>query len=65
MDYSNIIGTPKELQKAVDYLKKKIEMKNLRRKKFCLDLQIKHLSNRKFLHQSTYIETNLHVVLYG
>ena len=29
-DYINLIGTPKELQKAINYLKNEFEMKDLR-----------------------------------
>lgn len=38
VDDSNIVGTPKELQKVVDYLKEEFEMKNLGKINFCLGL---------------------------
>lgn len=38
VDDLNIIGTPKKLQKVVDYLKEEFEMKNLGKIKFCLGL---------------------------
>ena len=38
VDDLNWIGTPKELIKIVDYLKKEFEMKDLRKTKYCLDL---------------------------
>ena len=38
VDDLNWIGTPKELIKIVDYLKKEFEMKDLRKRKYCLDL---------------------------
>ncbi|KAJ9541765.1 hypothetical protein OSB04_028271 [Centaurea solstitialis] len=52
----NIIGTPGELSKAVEYLKRGFEMKDLGKTKFCLRLQIEHLKDGIFVHQETYIE---------
>ncbi|KAL0548866.1 hypothetical protein IC582_013343 [Cucumis melo] len=43
VDDLNIIGTPEELSKAIEYLKKEFEMKDLGKTKFFLDLQIEHL----------------------
>jgi hypothetical protein len=37
-------------------LKDEFEMKDFRKIRFCLGLQIEHLSNKIFAHQSTYIE---------
>nr|GEW55965.1 retrovirus-related Pol polyprotein from transposon TNT 1-94 [Tanacetum cinerariifolium] len=37
------IRTPREVTKAVEYLKKEFEMKDLGKTKFCLGLQIEHL----------------------
>ena len=56
VDDLNIIGNPKELLKAVDYLKKEFEMKDLGKTKFCLGLQIEHLKEGILVHQSNYIE---------
>ena len=56
VDDINLIGTPIELQKAIDYLKKEFEMKDLRKTKLCLGLQIEHLTNGIFVHQSAYTE---------
>ncbi|KAF3654743.1 hypothetical protein FXO37_16311 [Capsicum annuum] len=56
VDDINLIGTPIELQKAIDYLKKEFEMKDLGKTKLCLGLQIKHLTNDIFVHQSAYTE---------
>jgi len=53
VDDINIIGTPEELQKAIDCLKKEFEMKDLGKTKFCLGLQIEHLNNGIFVHQET------------
>lgn len=49
-----IIRTPKELQKTVDYLEAKFEMKDLGKTRLCLGLKIEHLSDGIFVHQSTY-----------
>ena len=56
VDDINLIGTPIELQKAIDYLKNEFEMKDLGRTKLCLGLQIEHLTNGIFVHQSAYTE---------
>lgn len=55
VDDINIIGTPEELPKAVQCLKKEFEMKDLGKTKFFLGLQIEHLKNGIFVHQSTYL----------
>ena len=55
VDDLNIIGTPEELSKVVNLLKKEFEMKDLGKTKFCLGLQIEHLANGIFVHQSNYI----------
>ena len=45
VDDLNLIGTPEELIKTIDYLKKEFEMKDLRKTKYCLGLQIEHFSD--------------------
>ena len=55
VDDLNIIGTLKELQKAANCLKLEFEMKDLGRTRFCLGLQIEHLKDEFFMHQSAYI----------
>ena len=55
VDDLNIFGTPEEFQKVVNCLKVEFEMKDLGITKFCLSLQIEHLKNEIFLHQSSYI----------
>ena len=35
VDDLNIIGTPEELSKVIEYLKKEFEMKDLGKTKFC------------------------------
>ena len=54
VDDINIIGTPEELQKAINCLKKEFEMKDLGRTKFCLGLQIEYLKNWIFVYEETY-----------
>ena len=56
VDDLNIIGTPNELSKFVEWLTKEFEMKGFGKTKFFLDLQIEHLKNGIFVHQSTYTE---------
>ena len=55
----NLTGTPKELTKTTNCLKKEIEMKDLRKTRYYLNLQIEHCSNDILIHQSTYIEKML------
>lgn len=55
MAHINITGTPEEVQKATNCLKK-IEIKDLRKIKFCLGLQIEHLKDKIFIHQLTCTE---------
>ena len=56
VDYLNLIGTPEDIIKAANYLKKEFEMKDLGKTRYCLGLQIEHCSNGILVHQSTYIE---------
>ena len=56
VDDINLIGTLRKLQKAIDYLKIEFEMKDLGKTKLCLSLQIEHLTNGVFVHQSAYVE---------
>ena len=56
VDSMNLIGTPKELSKTVEYLKKYFKFKNLGKIKLCLDLELEHKENRIFIHKSAYIE---------
>ena len=55
-DDLNLIGTPEELTRTTNYLKKEFEMKDLGKTKFCLDLQIEPFPNGVLIHQSTYIK---------
>ncbi|CAH9090012.1 unnamed protein product [Cuscuta epithymum] len=56
VDDLNIIGTPNEIENTAKYLMKEFEMKDLGRTKFCLGIQIEHLRNGIFIHQSNYTE---------
>jgi hypothetical protein len=56
VDDLNLVGTPKELIKIIASLKDEFDMKDLQKKIFYLGLQIEHLLNGKFIHQSTYKE---------
>ncbi|KAL0415672.1 UNVERIFIED_CONTAM: Copia protein [Sesamum latifolium] len=55
VDDLNIIGTPEELSRAINCLKKELEMKDLGRTKYCLGLQVGHLKNGILVHQEAYI----------
>ena len=56
VDDMNIIGTRKEIEEASSYLTTEFEMKDLGKTKYCLDLQIEHLLEGIFVHQSTYLK---------
>jgi Reverse transcriptase (RNA-dependent DNA polymerase) len=55
----NIIGSPEEIEKTAKLLKNEFEMKDLGVTKLCLGLQIEHLHNGIFVHQSNYIQKML------
>ena len=50
VDDLNIIGTPKEIQEAANYLKGEFEMKDLGETKYCLGLQIEHFQSGILVH---------------
>jgi hypothetical protein len=54
VDDLNIIGTTRDIEETMAYLKKEFEMKDLGKTKFCLGLQLEHLPEGVFVHQSTY-----------
>ena len=56
VDDINLFGTSEELTKAATYLKDEFEMKELRKNKYCLGLQIEHKFNGILIHQSTCVE---------
>jgi len=47
----NIVGKPNELTKTIDCLKKEFEMRDLRKTKFCLRLEIEYLNKGVFVYQ--------------
>jgi hypothetical protein len=56
VDDLNIIGTQRDIDKARNHLKMEFEVKDLGKTKFCLGLQLEHLSTGIFVHQSAYIQ---------
>ena len=56
VDDINIIGTRKEVEEASSCIKTEFEMKDLSKTKYCLGLQIEHLTEGIFVHQSTYLK---------
>ena len=50
VDDLNLVKTLKELIRRTNYLTKELEMKNLRKTKFYIGLQIKHFSHRVLIH---------------
>ena len=56
VDDFNLVGTPEELTKTTEFLKKEFEMKDLGKTKFCIGLQIEYFPNGVLVHQSTYIK---------
>ena len=54
VDDLNIIETQKEVDDARTHMKEEFEMKDLGKTKFCLGLQIEHLREGIFVHQSNY-----------
>ena len=56
VDDLNLIGTPKELIKTTNYLKKEFEMNDLGKTRYCLGLQIEYCLNGVLIHQSSYTE---------
>ena len=65
VDDLNLIGTLEELIKTANYLKKKFEMKVLRKTRYYLSLQIEYCLNGVLIHQSSYTEKVLkyHILL--
>jgi len=55
VDDINIVGTPNELTKAIDCLKKEFEMKDFWRAKSYMKLEIDYLNKGIFIHQEAYI----------
>jgi hypothetical protein len=64
VDDLNIIGTTRDIEEAMAYLKSEFEMKDLGKTKFCLGLQLEHLPRGVFVLQSTYTKRILEKVQY-
>ena len=56
VDDLNLVGTPEELTRITNYLKRDFEIKDFGKTKFCLGLQIEHFPNEVLVHQSTHIK---------
>ena len=54
MDDLNFVGTLHEIVSATAYLRKEFIMKDLGKTKFCIVIQIEHLSSGIFIRQSSY-----------
>ena len=54
VDDLNLIGTPKELTRTKNYLKREFKMKDHGKTKFCLGLQIEHFPTGILVHQLAY-----------
>ena len=54
VDDINIIETLEELTKTVEYLEREFEVKDLRKTKLCLGLELEHKINGILVHQSAY-----------
>ena len=54
VDDINIIGTPKELTKTAEYLKREFKVKDLGKTKLCLGLQLEHKTNGILVYQLAY-----------
>lgn len=65
IDDINLIGSAEELLKIVEYFKNEFGMKDLGKTKYYLGIQIKHKSDRIFIHQFTYIEKIFKMIQYG
>jgi len=59
VDDINLIGTPRELEIASEYLKREFEMKDLGETKLCLGLQIERCADGILVHQKKYTENML------
>ena len=56
VDDLNLIGTPEELIKTTNYLRKEFEMKDHGKTRYCFGLQIEYCLNGVLIHQSAYTE---------
>ena len=51
VDNLNLVGTPKKLIKTPKYLKKKFEINDLGKTKFCIGLHTEHFRTELLIHQ--------------
>ena len=51
VDDLNLVRTPKELIRTTKYLKNEFKIKDLRKIRSCLGLQIEHFPTRVLVHQ--------------
>jgi hypothetical protein len=56
VDDLNIIGNENDINEAHHHLKTEFEMKDLGKTKFCLCLQLEHLSSGIFIYQGAYVQ---------
>jgi hypothetical protein len=56
VDDLNIIGIELDINEARDHLKREFKMNDLGKTKFCLCLQLEHLTTGILIHQSTYVQ---------
>jgi hypothetical protein len=56
IDDLNIIDTEIDINEAQDHLKMEFEMKDLCKTKFCLGLQLEHLTTGILVHQLAYVQ---------
>jgi hypothetical protein len=56
IDDLNIIGHQQDIDEACKHLKTEFELKDLGKTKFCLGLQLEHVSIEIFVHQSAYVQ---------
>ncbi|KAM2692792.1 hypothetical protein EV2_007046 [Malus domestica] len=56
VDNMNLIGTPVEFEEIAAHLKSEFEMKDLKKSRYYLGLEIEHFSNGILVHQSNYTQ---------
>jgi hypothetical protein len=56
VDDLNIISNIQDIDEARNHLKTEFEMKDLGKTKFCLGLQLEHLTSGILVHQTAYIQ---------
>ena len=56
VDDLKLVGASKDITNVATYLKNEFEMKDLRKIRFCLGIQVENLSSDLFVHQLNYTE---------